>query len=84
MQKIEDPKNQPQTILFVCDFDLLRDIGAEYGHKLEKAGVDIKWFHHPELTHGFLQMAPWSSEAMSATKGHRRRAQKNGLWEVMS
>ena len=68
MQKIEDLKGQPQTSLFTCGFDPLRDVGVEYGHKLEKAGVDIKWFHYPELTHGFLQMAPWSSEAMSAAK----------------
>ncbi|KAG6366931.1 hypothetical protein INS49_001112 [Diaporthe citri] len=39
----------------------------EYGHKLQQAGVDIKWHHYPELTHGFLQLAPWSEEALKAT-----------------
>lgn len=68
MQKIEDLKGQPQVSVFTCGFDPLRDVSIEYAHKLDKAGVDVRWFHYPDLTHGFLQMAPWSIEAMNATK----------------
>jgi acetyl esterase/lipase len=67
MQSVEYLRNQPPTALFTCGFDPLRDVGVEYGWKLQQAGVDVRWFHYPDLTHGFLQMAPWSQEAMKAT-----------------
>ncbi|KAK5203983.1 hypothetical protein LTR72_010642 [Exophiala xenobiotica] len=60
-------KNQPPAALFTCGFDPLRDVGVEYGSKLQEAGVEVHWHHYPELIHGFLQMAPWSPEAMKAT-----------------
>lgn len=67
MQDVKDLGHQAPAALFTCGFDPLRDVGVEYGSKLQKAGVDVKWHHYPELTHGFLQMAPWSEEAMKAT-----------------
>ncbi|KAK8043923.1 hypothetical protein PG994_012761 [Apiospora phragmitis] len=42
------------------------DVGVDHGHKLQKAGNQVDWHHYPDLTHGFLQMAPWSEEAMKA------------------
>ncbi|KAK8054812.1 Alpha/Beta hydrolase protein [Apiospora rasikravindrae] len=66
MQKVEDLKGLPRAALFTCGFDPLRDVGVEYGHKLQKAGTQVDWHHYPDLTHGFLQMAPWSEEAMKA------------------
>lgn len=67
MQSVEYLKNQPPAALFICGFDPLRDVGVEYGSKLQEAGVQVTWHHYPELTHGFLQFAPWSNEAMKAT-----------------
>lgn len=67
MQSAEDLKGLPQTALFTCGFDPLRDVGVEFGSKSQEAGNDVIWHHYPELTHGFLQMAPWSEEAMKAT-----------------
>ena len=68
MQKIEDLKNVPPATVFTCGFDPLRDVGVEYSTKLKQAGNDVEWHHFDALTHGFLQMAPWSDEAMRATK----------------
>lgn len=67
MQPIEELKGMPPAALFTCGFDPLRDVGVEFGHKSQKAGNEVSWYHYPELTHGFLQMAPWSEEAMKAT-----------------
>jgi hypothetical protein len=36
--------------------------------KLKQAGNDVEWHHFDALTHGFLQVAPWSDEVMRATK----------------
>lgn len=67
MQPVEELKGLPQMALFTCGFDPLRDVGVEFGNKAQEAGNDISWHHYPNLTHGFLQMAPWSKEAMQAT-----------------
>ncbi|ETS75409.1 hypothetical protein PFICI_12353 [Pestalotiopsis fici W106-1] len=66
MQKADDLKGVPPAAVFTCGFDPLRDVGVEYAGKLQKAGNQVHWHHFPELTHGFLQMAPWSSEATTA------------------
>lgn len=57
-QSVEVLQRQPPVALFTCGFDPLRDVGVEYGSKLHEAGVDVQWHHCPDLTHGFLQMAP--------------------------
>lgn len=67
MQSVEYLAKKSPAALFTCGFDPLRDVGVEYGHKLQKAGVEVMWHHYPELTHGFLQFAPWSEEALKAT-----------------
>ncbi|KAI9692747.1 MAG: hypothetical protein M1820_009390 [Bogoriella megaspora] len=67
MQSVEYLREQPPVALFTCGFDPLRDVGVEYGSKLQEAGVDIQWHHYPSLTHGFLQFAPWSKECMKAS-----------------
>lgn len=68
MQKVEDLKNVPPAAIFTCGFDPLRDVGVEHSTKLKQAGNDVEWHHFDTLTHEFLQMAPWSDEAMRATK----------------
>ncbi|KAL2433685.1 hypothetical protein ABEF95_008736 [Exophiala dermatitidis] len=76
MQSVEYLKNQPPVALFTCGFDPLRDVGVEYGSKLQQAGVDVQWHHYPDLTHGFLQMAPWSHEALKATEDVARELKR--------
>ncbi|EGN94534.1 hypothetical protein SERLA73DRAFT_188494 [Serpula lacrymans var. lacrymans S7.3] len=68
MQPISSLKDLPPAHIYTCGFDPLRDVGIEYAHKLERAGNTVKWTHFGNLTHGFLQLAPWSEEAMKATK----------------
>ncbi|KAF2146996.1 uncharacterized protein K452DRAFT_314249 [Aplosporella prunicola CBS 121167] len=66
MQNVEDLKGLPPAAVFTCGFDPLRDVGVEFASKLQKAGNQVKWKHFQDLTHGFLQLAPWSREAMEA------------------
>jgi acetyl esterase/lipase len=68
MQSNDFLKNVPPSAVFTCGFDPLRDVGVEYGTRLKQAGNDVQWHHFDTLTHGFLQLAPWSKEAMKATK----------------
>lgn len=65
-QSVNQLQNVPPAALFTSGFDPLRDVGVEYGSKLQEAGVSVKWHHYPNLTHGFLQFAPWSPECKSA------------------
>ena len=67
MQSANYLENQPLAGLFTCGFDPLRDVGVEYGSKLEQASVDVQWHHYPDLTQSFLQFAPWSQECLKAT-----------------
>jgi acetyl esterase/lipase len=68
MQPIDSLKKLTPAAVFTCGSDPLRDVGVEYGTKLKQAGNEVAWHHFDTLTHGFLQLAPWSSEAMKATK----------------
>ena len=68
MQSIDYLKNQPPALVFTSGFDPLRDVGVEYAHKLQKAGNDVHWTHHPDKTHGWLQFGPWSKECYEATQ----------------
>lgn len=68
MQSVEYQKGVPAAAVFASGFDPLRDVGVKYASKLQKAGVEVVWHHYPNLTHGFLQMAPWSEDAIKATR----------------
>ena len=57
----------PPTILVTNGFDPLRDVGHAYAQKLAKAGNDIIYVHHPNLTHGFPQFTRWSRACYDAT-----------------
>jgi len=78
MQSVDYLKNQPPAAVFTCGFDPLRDVGVEYASKLAEAGVEVKWFHHPESTHGFLQMTAWSEDAERWVKGGRDGVEEDG------
>jgi acetyl esterase/lipase len=67
-----------QQQFFTYGFDPLRDVAVEYGTKLQQAGNEVAWYHFDTLTHGFLQMALWSSEAMKATKLVGSETKRNG------
>ncbi|KAL5344064.1 Alpha/Beta hydrolase protein [Aspergillus crustosus] len=66
MQPVSDLKNYPPATVYTCGFDCLRDVGVEFASKLEEAGNQVTWRHYETLSHGFLQMAPWSDAAMDA------------------
>ncbi|KAL2851280.1 Alpha/Beta hydrolase protein [Aspergillus pseudodeflectus] len=59
-------KDLPPARVYTCGFDCLRDVGAELACKLQDVENDVTWRHYETLSHGFLQMAPWSSMAMNA------------------
>ncbi|KIW34573.1 uncharacterized protein PV07_01349 [Cladophialophora immunda] len=61
-QSVDFLKGEPEVVLFTCGFDPLRDAGVEYGSKLHEADVAVRWHNYPDLTHGFLQMAPVSEK----------------------
>lgn len=67
MQKVKDLKDLPPSALFTSGFDPLRNVGVECGNNLQQTRSEVSWHHYEDLTHGFLQMAPWSQEAMQAT-----------------
>ncbi|KAL4867955.1 hypothetical protein BDV12DRAFT_186245 [Aspergillus spectabilis] len=66
MQPVEGLKDFPPAAVYTCGFDCLRDVGVEFASKLEQAGNHVTWRHYETLSHGFLQMAPWSNTAMDA------------------
>ena len=68
MQSIEYLKGMPPAAVFTCGFDPLRNVGLEYASKMQKAGVEVTWRQYANLTHGFLQMAPWSKDAAEASR----------------
>ncbi|OJJ30883.1 hypothetical protein ASPWEDRAFT_746495 [Aspergillus wentii DTO 134E9] len=68
MQPATSLQNLPTAAVYTNGFDPLRDVGVEYASKLQDAGNPVVWRHFESLPHGFLQMAPWSEDAMAATK----------------
>lgn len=68
MQEVEKLKGLPPAAVFTNGFDPLRDVGVEFASKLQKAEVPVIWRHFDDLTHGFLQMTPWSPRTMEATR----------------
>ncbi|GMT32009.1 hypothetical protein PFISCL1PPCAC_23306, partial [Pristionchus fissidentatus] len=48
-----DLSNLPPALVVTCEFDVLRDEGALYAHRLKEAGVPTQWSHYK---HGFHAM----------------------------
>jgi acetyl esterase len=49
-------KNLPQlppTLISTAEYDVLRDEGVEYAHKLRAAGVELTHLHAPDMHHNF-------------------------------
>ncbi|KAK4158979.1 Alpha/Beta hydrolase protein [Cladorrhinum sp. PSN259] len=68
MQSAKGLGNVPKALVVTNGFDPLRDVGIEYAGKLKEAGVDVTWIHFDDMTHGFLQMTPWSHGAGEAAR----------------
>ncbi|KAI1207590.1 Alpha/Beta hydrolase protein [Annulohypoxylon truncatum] len=85
MQAPEKLEGLPPAAVFTCGFDPLRDVGVEFAGKLRKAGNRVAWMHYPGLTHGFLQMAPWSGDAARAVQDVGRLVgEMSGRTEVLN
>lgn len=68
MQSLEYLEGVPPAAVFTSGFDLLRDVGVEYPHVLQKAGNTMYWHPYPDMAHGWLQMTAWSKDAFQAVK----------------
>jgi acetyl esterase len=49
----------PPAILITAEHDILTEQGVAYGRKLQAAGVDVRFSHHPGMIHGFATMDPF-------------------------
>ncbi|GMT16399.1 hypothetical protein PFISCL1PPCAC_7696, partial [Pristionchus fissidentatus] len=49
-----DLSNLPAALVVTVEYDVLRDEGAIYAHRLKKAGVPTKWSHYKHGIHGIL------------------------------
>ena len=43
----------PPTLITTAEYDVLRDEGVEYAHKLLAAGIELTHLHAPEMHHNF-------------------------------
>lgn len=61
----EDLSNLPPTMVITCEFDILRDEGLIYAHRLKKSGVPTRSIHYEN---GFHAMLNFHSDLDEATK----------------
>ncbi|XP_072033685.1 neutral cholesterol ester hydrolase 1-like isoform X2 [Amphiura filiformis] len=50
----KDLRGLPEAYILISEFDVLRDDGILYGHRLEEAGVKVTWQHYDAGIHGML------------------------------
>ena len=55
------------AVVVTAGFDILRDEGEAYGHKLRAAGNDVSLTREPGLLHGFINMIGVSPSSRAAT-----------------
>ena len=59
----------PRTYIITAEYDLLRDEGDAYAHRLRADGVDVDHIRYADMNHGFLNwvgLVDRSTEAMNA------------------
>ena len=64
---VDDLAGLPPTILVTAGLDPLCDEGADFGHRLRRAGIPVVLRHHPDQFHGFLTI-PGYGPATSAAE----------------
>ncbi|XP_071505777.1 arylacetamide deacetylase-like [Diadema antillarum] len=52
-----DLSGLPPAYIVTCGFDALRDDGVFYKHRLEEAGVAVKWVHYEDAFHGVMSLS---------------------------
>ena len=52
----EDHSNLPPAFIMTAEFDPIVDEGEAYAHKLEQAGVAVKYHCYKGMVHGFIAM----------------------------
>jgi acetyl esterase/lipase len=59
-------ENLPDTYMETAEFDCLRDEGIMYGEMLEKAGVEVEFYHTKGTMHAFdgVRKAPTTEKAI--------------------
>jgi acetyl esterase len=65
--RIADPKGMPPTLIYVAEFDPLKDEGLKYASRLAEAGVAVRTRHDTGMLHGYLSAAgavPLAAEAV--------------------
>ena len=52
----KDLTGLPPAIVVTAEHDLLTEQSEHYGRRLQAAGVDVRFSHHPGMIHGFATM----------------------------
>jgi len=66
--KAEDFSGLPPALILTAEYDPLRDEGAEYGRRLQVAGVEVKHMHFEDQMHGFMMQTRAIDRAREALR----------------
>lgn len=61
-----DLSNLPPALVVTAGYDVLRDEGLAYAHRLHEAGNPVEALHYPGMIHDFFQMADTFDEGKRA------------------